>query len=118
MGAIIRHSPITFNGPIYSTYGDTPYPVGVHCTCCPKGSTANSTAHANPTHGGHGRFCLPVLEARHEHLHFPICTPKKRDCLSLPSVSFSLKLTVAALHNHQIDFLGGCVERLPILTAP
>ena len=98
MEAIIRHSPITCNGPIYSTYGNSPYQVGVYCTCCAKGSKAKSTAaHADPAHRGSGGRCLPVLVARHEHLRFPICTQKKRDCLSFPSVS--LKLTVAALRN-------------------
>ena len=97
MEAIIRHSPITCNGPIYGTYGISPYPVRVYCTCCAKGSKARSTAaHADPTHRGTGGFRLPVLAPRHEHLRFPICTQKKkRGCLSFPSVS--LKFTVAAL---------------------
>ena len=34
MEAIIRHSPIPYNGPIDSTYGNSPYPVRVYCTCC------------------------------------------------------------------------------------
>ena len=75
MEAIITHLPITCNGPIYSTYGNSPYPVGVYCTCCANCSKAKSTAaHANPTHGGSGGFCLPILAAHHEHLRFPICT--------------------------------------------
>ena len=99
MEAIIRHSLIPCNAPIYSTYGNSPYPERVYCTCCAKGSKAKSTAvHADPAHRGSGGFCLAVLAARHEHLRFPIGTQrKKKDCLSFPSVS--LKLTVAALHN-------------------
>ena len=98
MEAIIRHSPITCNGPLYRTYGNSPLPVAIYRTCCAKGSKANSTvAHADPTHGGTRGFCLPVLAARHEQLCFPICTQKKRACLSFPSAS--LKLTVAALRN-------------------
>ena len=98
MEAIIRHLPITCNGPIYSTYGNSPYSVGVYCTCCAKGSKANSTvAHADPTHGGTEGFYPPALAACHEHLRWPICTQKKRDCLSFPSVFF--KLRVAGLHN-------------------
>ena len=74
MEAIIRHSPITCNGPINSTYGNNPYLVAVYCTCCANGSKANSTvAHADPTCGGAGGLCLPILAARHEHLCFPIC---------------------------------------------
>ena len=87
MEAIIRHSPITCNGPIYSTYGNSPYPVGVYCICYAKGSKAKSTvAHADPTHRGTGGFCLPVLAARHEHVCFPICTQKKKGTVyhSLP----------------------------------
>ena len=98
MEAIIRRSPITCNGPMYSTYGNSPFPVAVYCTCCAKGSKPNITvAHANPTYDGTRGFCLPGLAARHEHLCFPICRQKKRDYLSIPSVS--LKLTVAALRN-------------------
>ena len=55
MEAIIRHSPITCIGPIYSIYGNSPYLVGFYCTCCAKSSKANHTvAHADPTHGGTG----------------------------------------------------------------
>ena len=98
MEAIIRHSPIPRNGRIYRTYGNSPYPVHVYGTCCAKGSKAKSTVpHADPAHRGSGGSCLPVLEARHEHVRFPISTQKKRDCLSFPLVS--LKLTVAALCN-------------------
>ena len=79
MQAIIRHSPISRNGSMYSTYGNSPFPVAVYRTSCAKGSKANSTfAHANPTHGGTRGFCLPILEARHEHLCFSICTEKKK----------------------------------------
>ena len=79
MGAIITHSPIPCNGPIYSTYGNIPYPVRAYCTCCAKGSKAKSTAaHAEPAHRGSGGFCLAILVACHEHLRFPICTQKKK----------------------------------------
>ena len=79
MAAIIRHSPITRDGPIYSTYGNSPFPVAVYRTCCAKGSEAQSTVtHADPTHGGTRGFCLPVLAARHEHLCFPIYKQKKK----------------------------------------
>ena len=75
MEAIIKHSPITCYGPIYSTYGNSPYLVAVYCTCCAKGSKANDTVtHANPTHFGTrgippsscgSRPCAHVLS----HLH-------------------------------------------------
>ena len=88
MEAIIRHSPITRNGPIYGTYGNIPFQVAVYRTCCAKGSNAKSTVtHADPTHGGTMGFCLPVLAARHEHLCFPICTKKKKE---LPIVPFRI----------------------------
>ena len=75
MEAIIRHLPIPRNGPIYRTYGNSPYPVCVYCTCCAKGSKAKSTAvHANPAHRGSRGLCFPALGARHEHLRFPMCT--------------------------------------------
>ena len=71
----MRQAPITCNGPIYSTYGNSPYPVGVYCTCCAKASKATSrSVHANPGHRGSGGFYLLGLAARHEHLRFPICT--------------------------------------------
>ena len=116
MEAIIRHSPITSNGPIYSTYGSSPYSVLVYCTCCGKGSKARSTAaHVDPTHRGTGGFCLPVLAPRHEQLRFPICTQKENkggECLSFPSVSF--KLRVAGFRNSS----SRRVEGLPLFTAP
>ena len=88
MKAIIRHSPIPCNGPMYSTYGSSPYPVRVYCTCCAKGSKGKTTAaHANPAHRGSGGFCLTVLAARHEHLRFPICTQKK---IRLPIIPFRI----------------------------
>ena len=88
MEAIIRHSPIACNGPIYSTYGNSPYPAAVYCTCCAKGSKANSTvARADPTGSGTRGFCLPTMAARHEHLCFPICTQKKK---GLPMVPFRI----------------------------
>ena len=78
MEAIMRHSPVTCNGPIYSTYGNSPYLVSVYCTCCAKSSKAKSTAaHADPAHCGSGGFCLLALAARREHLRFPICKQKK-----------------------------------------
>ena len=78
MEAIIRLSSIPCNGPIYSAYGNNPYPVRVYCTYCAKGSKPKRrAAHADPAHHGSGGFRLPVLAARHEHLRFPICTPKK-----------------------------------------
>ena len=55
MEAIIRHSPITRNGPVYSTYRNSPFPVAVYRTCCAKGSKAQSTVtHADPTHSDSG----------------------------------------------------------------
>ena len=79
MEAIIRHWPITRNGPFYSTYGNSPFPVAVYRTCCAKGSKAESkVTHADPTHGGTTGFCPPVLAARHEHLCFPIYAQKKK----------------------------------------
>ena len=71
MESIIRHSPITCNGPIYSTYGNSPYPVGLHCTCCAKSSKAKTTTvHEDPAHCGSGGFCLPICAHR-------ICTTKR-----------------------------------------
>ena len=88
MEATIRHSSIPCNVPTYSTYGNSPYLVGVYCTCCAKGSKAKSTAaHAHPANRGSGGFCLPFLATRHVHLRFPIYTQKKGDCVSFPSVS-------------------------------
>ena len=40
MEAIIRHAPIARNGPIYSTYGNSPFPAAVYRTCCAKGTIA------------------------------------------------------------------------------
>ena len=74
----MRQLHITYNGPIYSTYGNSPYPFGVYCTCRAKGSANSTVAHADPTHGGSGGFRLLLLAARHEHLRFPICTQKKK----------------------------------------
>ena len=88
METMIRHSPITCNGPIYSTYGNSPCPIGIYCTCCAKGSKAESTvAHADPTHRGTGGFCLPVLVARHEQMRFPSCTQTKK---GLPIIPFRI----------------------------
>ena len=89
MEAIIRHSPNPRNGPIYRTYGNSPYPVRVNCTCGAKGNKAKSMVpHADLAQCGSGGFCLPVLAARHEHVPFPICTEgEKKDCLSFPPVS-------------------------------
>ena len=119
MEAIIRHSPITRNGPIYSTYGSSPLPVAVYRTCFAKGSKAQSTVtHANPAHGGTRGFCLPVL-AEHEHLCFPICTEKKKR--GLPIIPFRILNTYGcglAQLIIKIDCLGGRVEGLPLFTAP
>ena len=46
MEPITRHSPIPRNGAIYRTYGNSPYPVHVYCTCCAKNSKAKSTVPA------------------------------------------------------------------------
>ena len=97
MEAMIRHSPITRNGPIYSTYGNIPFPVAVYRTCYAKGSKAKSTVtHADPTHGGTRGFCLPVLAAV-RHPCFPIWTQEKNGLPIVPSRI--LKITVAALRN-------------------
>ena len=87
MEAIIRHSPITHNGPIYSTYGNGWFPVAVYRTCCAKGSKAQSTVtHADPTHSGTRGFCLPVLAARHamqsQNLKVTTYTSFLRQCKS------------------------------------
>ena len=110
MEAIIRHSRITRNGPMYSTCGNIPFPVAVYRTCCAKGSKAKSTVtHADPTHRGTRGFCLPVLAARHEHLCFPICTQKKKGlpivpCRILKTYGCGLAQLVI-----KINFLGGRV---------
>ena len=68
MEAIIRHSPITRNGPIYSIYGNSRFPVAVYRTCCAKVSKAQSTVtHADPTRSGTRGFCLPALAARNSY---------------------------------------------------
>ena len=86
MEAIIEHSPITRNGPIYSIYGNGRFPVAVYRTCCAEGSRAQSTVtHADSTTSGSRRFCLPVLAARNEHLCFTICTQKKKGLPVVPS---------------------------------
>ena len=60
MEAIIRHSPTTRNGPIYSIYGNGWFPVAVYRTCCAKGSKAQSTVtHADPTHSAWHQGILP-----------------------------------------------------------
>ena len=119
MEAIIRHSPITRNGPIYSVYGNGWFPVAVYRTCCAKGSKAQSTVtHADPTHSGTRGFCLPVLAARHEHLCFTICTEKKKGppivpCRILKTYGCGLAQLII-----KINFLGGRVEGLPLFAAP
>ena len=88
MKAIIRHSPITCNRPIYRSYGRSPFAVAIYCTSFGKGSKAKSTVtHAEPTQDDTRGFCLPVLAARHEHLCFPICTHKNK---GLPIVLFCI----------------------------
>ena len=119
MEAIIRHSPITRNVPIYSTYGNSRFPVAVYRTCCAKSSKAQSTVtHADPTHGGTRRFCLPVLAARHEHLCFTICTQKKKGLPIVPSHILKTYGCGLAQLVIKINFLGGGVEGLPLFTAP
>ena len=119
MEPIIRHSPITHDGTIYSTYGNSHFPVAVHCTCCAKGSKAQSmVTHEDPTHGGTRGFCLPVLAARHEHLCFPICTQKKKGLPIVPSRILKTYGCGLAQLVIKIDFLGGRVEGLPLFTAP
>ena len=108
MEAIIRHSPITRNGPIYSTYGNNPFPFAVYRTCCAKGSKAKSTVtHADPTHGGTRGFCLPVLAARHEHLCFPSCIQKKKGLPIVPFLIFKTYGCGLAQLVVKIDFFGG-----------
>ena len=61
MEAIIRHSPITRNGPIYSIYDNSRFPVAVYRTYCAKVGKARSTVtHADPTHSG-TRAAMPVM---------------------------------------------------------
>ena len=119
MEAIITHSPITRNGPIYSTYGNGWFPVAVYRTCFAKGSKAQSTVtHADPTHRGTRGFCLPVLAARHEHLCLTICTQKKKGlpigpCRILKTYGCGLAQLII-----KINFLGGRVEGVLLFTAP
>ena len=57
MEAVISHSLTVCNGPIYSNYGNSPYRVGVSCTCCAKGSKAKSMgAHGDTTYRGFEAF--------------------------------------------------------------
>ena len=58
MKALIRDSPITCNGPIYSTYGNSTYPVAAYCTWCAKGSKANNSWACRPNTRWH-RGILP-----------------------------------------------------------
>ena len=119
MEAIIRHSPITRNGPIYNTYGNSPFPVAVYPTCCAKGSKAQSTVtHVDPTHDGTRGFCLPVLAARHEHLCFTICRKEKKGLPIVPSRILKAYGCGLAQLVIKINFLGGRVEGLPLFTAP
>ena len=118
MEGIIRHSPITCNGPIYSTYGNSPFPAAVYSTCCAKGSKAKSTVmHADPTHGGTRGFCLPVLAAHHEHLCFPIYTQEKKGLPIVPLRIFKTYGCGLAQLVIKIHFLGGRAEGLPLFTA-
>ena len=96
MEAIIRHSPIPHNGPIYSTYGNSPYLVRVYCTCYAKGSKAKSgAAHADAPRLAPGDSAFQFWQPAMSTCAFPFAHRKKRDCLSFPPVSS--KLTVAAL---------------------
>ena len=119
MGAIIRHSPIPCNGPIYRAQGNSPYPIRIYCTCCAKGSKAKTIVpHADLVHRGSGGFCLPILAARHEHVRFPICTHKKK---GLPIMSSRILKTYdcgLAQLIIKMFFLGGRVKGLPFFTAP
>ena len=88
MESIIRHSPITCNGPIYSTYGNNPYPIGVYCTCCAKGSKAKSTAaHADPAHRRSGDSAFQFWHPAMSTCAFQFLHRKKGDCLSFPAVA-------------------------------
>ena len=121
MEAKIRHSPITRNGPIYSIYGNSRFPVAVYRTCCATGSKPQSTVtHADPTHSVNGTrgFCLPVLAARHEHLCFTIFTQKKKGLPIVPSRILKTYGCGLAQLIIKINFLGGRVEGLPLFTAP
>ena len=119
MEAIIGHFPITYNGPIHTTYGYSPYSIGVYCTCCAKSSKAKSTvAHADPTHRGTGGFCLPVLAARHEHVRFPMCTQKRKGLPIIPCCIFKTYGCAVAQLVIKIDLLWGRVEGLPLFTIP
>ena len=119
MEAIIRHSPITRNGPIYSIYGNGRFPVAVYRNCYAKGSKAQSTVtHADPTHSGTRGFCLLVLAARHEHLCFTIYTQKKKGLPIIPSRILKTYGCGLAQLIIKMNFLGGRVEGLPLFTAP
>ena len=104
---------------LYSTYGNSPFPVAVYRTCFAKGSKAKSTVtHADPTRGGTRGFCIPVLAARHEFSCFPICTQKKKELPIVPSRIFKTYGCALAQLIIKINFLGGRVEGLPLFTAP
>ena len=95
MEAIIRHAPITRNGPIYSTYGNSPFPVAVYRTCCAKDRARlrMQTQHTVAPGDSAFQFWQPAMST----CAFPYAHKKKRDRLSFPAVS--LQLTVAALRN-------------------
>ena len=88
MEAIISHSPTNRNGPIYRTYGNSPFPVAVYRTCCAKCSKAKSTVtHADPTHVGTRGFFLPVWQPAMSTYAFP-SAHKKKGLLFVPSRIF------------------------------
>ena len=119
METIIRHSPITRNRPIFSTYGNILFPVAVYRTFCVEGIKSQSTVrHADPKLGGTKGFCLPPLAASHENLSFATCTPKKKGLpIVLPRILKIYGRGLAQLVIN-INFLGSRVEGLPLFTRP
>ena len=97
MEAMIGHSPITCNGPIYSTNGNSPFPVASIALAVPEVARQTARLHMQTQHTvalGDSAFQLwhPGMSTyAFQSAH----RKKKKDCLSFPSAS--LKLTIAAL---------------------
>ena len=98
MEAIIGHSPITCNGPIYSTYGNSPFPVAVYRTCLPKVARQRTRLRMQTQHTvAPGDSAFEFWQPAMSTCAFPSAHKKKGGCLSFPPAS--LKLRVAALRN-------------------
>ena len=74
--------------------------------------------HANPAHRCSGRYCLSILAATHQHLCFSVCTQEEK---RLPIITPHVLETYVCGQPQlivKIYLLGGCVQGLPLFTAP